>query len=481
MTHRFPQSIISFAVVLLSLSGAPAHGQAPLAPPPAPPKSFILPNSILPSAPAAPPTASAAKLDTTLTAPAKAGGIVEIDRIVAIVNSEAITQNDLNDRFATIVKQLQKQGTKLPPQDELRKQLLDRMINDAVQMQEAKETGIKIDDETLDKTLQRIADENNLSMTEFRRLLEQDGVRWQKFREEIRGEVLMQRLREREVEGNINVTEAEVDTQLALESREATTDQEFRLAHILVLVPEQATSAQIEARRKRALLALAELRKGAEFAQISAQYSDAPDALQGGNLGWRPSGRLPAIFLEALSPLKAGEITDILRSANGFHIVKLLDKRGKDAQPTVQQTRARHILIKSKEGVTDEDAKSRLSRLRERIATGADFAELAKVHSDDPSATKGGDLGWISPGDTVPEFERVMNQLRDNEISMPVQSPFGWHLIQVQERKTEGISEDRKRAVARNAIRARKGEEAYQDWMRQTRDRAFVEMRLEEK
>ena len=191
-----------------------------------------------------------------------------------------------------------------------------------------------------------------------------------------------------------------------------------------MLVPEQATSAQIEARRKRALLALAELRKGAEFAQISAQYSDAPDALQGGNLGWRPSGRLPAIFLEALSPLKAGEITDILRSANGFHIVKLLDKRGKDAQPTIQQTRARHILIKSKEGVTDEDAKSRLSRLRERIATGADFAELAKVHSDDPSATKGGDLGWISPGDTVPEFERVMNQLRDNEISMPVQSPF---------------------------------------------------------
>ena len=175
------------------------------------------------------------------------------------------------------------------------------------------------------------------------------------------------------------------------------------------------------------------------------------------------------------------EITDILRSANGFHIVKLLDKRGKDAQPTIQQTRARHILIKSKEGVTDEDAKSRLSRLRERITTGADFAELAKVHSDDPSATKGGDLGWISPGDTVPEFERVMNQLRDNEISMPVQSPFGWHLIQVQERKTEGLSEDRKRAIARNAIRARKGEEAYQDWMRQTRDRAFVEMRLEEK
>jgi peptidyl-prolyl cis-trans isomerase SurA len=353
------------------------------------------------------------------------------------------------------------------------------MINDQVQLQEAKDTGIRIDDATLDKTLQRIADENSLSMTEFRRLLEQDGVRWQKFREEIRGEVTMQRLREREVEGNVNVTEAEVDTQIALEAREATTDQEFRLAHILVLVPEQATSAQIEARRKRAAQALGELRKGAEFAQISAQFSDAPDALQGGNLGWRPSGRLPALFLEALSPLKAGEVTDILRSANGFHIVKMLDKRGSSNTATIQQTHVRHILIKNKEGVSDEDARERLKRLRERIGAGADFAELARVHSDDPSATKGGDLGWISPGDTVPEFERTMNQLRDNEVSAPVQTQFGWHLIQVTERKTEGVSEDRKRAVARNAIRARKAEEAYQDWMRQTRDRAFVEYRLD--
>lgn len=421
------------------------------------------------------------KLDTTLARASKAGGVAELDRIVAIVNSEVITLNELNDRFNTVVRQLQKQGTKLPPQDEMRKQLLERMINDQVQLQEAKDTGIRVDDATLDKTLQRIADENSLSMTEFRRLLEQDGVRWQKFREEIRGEVTMQRLREREVEGNVNVTEAEVDTQIALEAREATTDQEFRLAHILVLVPEQATSAQIEARRKRAAQALSELRKGAEFAQISAQFSDAPDALQGGNLGWRPSGRLPALFLEALSPLKPGEVTDILRSANGFHIVKMLDKRGSSNTATIQQTRVRHILIKSKEGVSDDDARERLKRLRERIGAGADFAELARVHSDDPSATKGGDLGWISPGDTVPEFERTMNQLRDNEVSAPVQTQFGWHLIQVTERKTEGVSEDRKRAVARNAIRARKAEEAYQDWMRQTRDRAFVEYRLDEK
>jgi len=430
---------------------------------------------------AAPAPASAARLDTRLTAPAKTGGVIELDRIVAVVNNEVITQNDLNERMAVVVKQLQAQSTQLPPQDAMKKQLLERMINDMVQMQEAKETGIRVDDAMLDKTLQRIADENNLSMTAFRSRLETDGIKWQKFREEVRGEVILQRLREREVEGTINVTEAEVDTQISLEAREATTDQEFRLAHILVLVPEQATSAQIEARRKRALLALGELRKGADFAQISAQYSDAPDALQGGNLGWRPSGRLPAIFLEALSPLKAGEVTDILKSANGFHIVKLLDKRGRNVQPSIQQTHARHILIRTKEGVTDTDARERLARLRERIIAGADFAELAKVHSDDPSNAKGGDLGWISPGDTVPEFERTMNQLRDNEISAPIQSPFGWHLVQVIERRTEGVSEDRKRLVARNTIRARKADEAYQDWLRQTRDRAFVEYRLEEK
>ena len=463
MTHRFFRaSLFALAAAAASLAAA----QAPLAAQPANNPLFTPP---------------APKLDTNLATPVKPGGVIELDRIVAVVNNEVITINDLNERVATVVAQLKKQGTALPPIDVLRKQLLDRMVLDLVEIQEAKETGIKVDDGTLDKTLQRIADENSLSMTEFRRLTEQDGIRWSKFREEIRGEVLKTRLREREVGGTINVTDAEIDTQLLLEAREANTDQEYRLAHILVLVPEQATSAQIEIKRKRALQALAELRKGAEFAQISAQFSDAPDALQGGNLGWRPSGRLPAIFLEALSTLKAGEVTDILRSANGFHIVKLLDKRGRSDQPTVQQTRARHILIKQKEGVTDDDARERLSRLRERIVGGADFAELAKVHSDDPSATKGGELGWLSPGDTVPEFERTMNQLRDNEISVPFQSQFGWHLMQVEERRTEGVTEERRRAAARNVIRLRKTDEAVDDWLRQARDRAFVELKLEEK
>jgi peptidyl-prolyl cis-trans isomerase SurA len=438
-------------------------------------RSPIIDNPLIPN------PATQPRLDTRLTPPTRAGGVVQLDRIVAVVNNEVITSAELSDQMAIVARNLQKQGTALPPQDALQKQLLERMINDLIQVQEAKETGIRIDDNTLDKTLQRIADENSVSMTEFRRLLEQDGIQWSKFREDIRNQVTMSRLREREVEGNISVTEAEVDTQISLEAREATTNQEFRLAHILVVVPEQATTAQVETRRKRALQALSELRKGAEFAQVSAQFSEAPDALQGGNLGWREANRLPSIFVEALNSLKPGETSDILRSPNGFHIIKLLDKRGKSATPAIQQTRARHILIRTKDGLSDEEARGRLSRLRERVIGGSDFAELAKVHSEDTSNTKGGDLGWISPGDTVPEFERVMNQLRDNEISAPFQSPFGWHLMQVQERRSEGVSEERKRALARNAIRARKADEAYTDWLRQTRDRAFVEMRLEDK
>ncbi len=410
-----------------------------------------------------------------------ANKILQVDRIVAVVNDEVITQNDLSERLATVIRNLQKQGTTLPPQETLAKQLLERMINDLLQVQLAKETGIKVDDAQLDKTMQRIAEENTLKLPEFRKLLEAEGIKWERFRDDIRNEILTTRLREREVEASIVVTESEVDNQLALEARDSNTDLEFRLAHILVLVPEQATSEQIEVKRKRALQALAELRKGADFAQISATFSDAPDALQGGNLGWRSAGRVPGIFIEAVGQLKPNEVSDILRSANGFHIVKLLEKRGRSAESGVLQAHVRHILLRTKDTLTDAEARERLMRLRERIVSGADFAELAKVHSEDPSASKGGDLGWISPGETVPEFERTINTLRNDEVSQPIQTQFGWHLVQVLERRSETLSEERRRQIARQTIRARKSDEAFQEWLRQTRDRAFVEYRLEEK
>ena len=407
--------------------------------------------------------------------------IVPVDRIVAIVNDEVITQNDLGERVLLVTKQLQRAGGQLPASDVLSRQILERMINDLLQVQLAKETGIKVDDVTLDRTIERIAQENNLPMTDFRAALERDGVKYPRFREDIRSEILLARLREREVDNAVVVTDAEVETEMARQTREASGDSEFNLAHVLVLVPPQATPDQIEQRRRRALLALSELRRGANFAQIAASYSDAPDALQGGTLGWRTSARLPALFLETLEKLQPGDVSDILRSPNGFHIVKLLEKRGKTAPAGVQQTHVRHILLRAREGLSSAEARERLSKMRERIGAGADFAEIAKQQSEDASSSKGGDLGWVAPGDTVQEFERAMNALRDKEVSVPIQTPFGWHLVQVIERRSDELSEDRKKATARAAIRARKADEAYQDWLRQSRDRAFVENRYDER
>jgi peptidyl-prolyl cis-trans isomerase SurA len=399
------------------------------------------------------------------------------------VNDEVITSNDLSQRVDLVTKQLQRQGTQMPTSDVLSRQILERMINDLLQVQLAKETGIKVDDATLDRTIERIAQENNLSMTDFRTTLERDGVKYAKFREDIRQEIVLARLREREVEKDIVVTDAEVETELAREKKESSAEAEYNISHVLVLVPAQATPDQVEQRRRKAMLALSELRRGAPFAQIAATYSDAPDALQGGALGWRSSARLPSLFLDVLNKLKAGEVSDILRSPNGFHIVKLLEKRGKAAAAAggVQQTHVRHILIRAREGMSSSDVRNRLAQLREKIVAGADFAEMAKEQSEDSSAAKGGDLGWVAPGDTVQEFERVMNSLKDKEVSPPVQTPFGWHLVQVLERRSDELSEDRKKAAARNAIRQRKADEAYQDWLRQSRDRAFVENRYDER
>ena len=408
--------------------------------------------------------------------------IVAVDRIVAVVNDEVITHNDLNDRVNLVVRQIQRQGGQLPAADALSRQILERLINDLVQVQLAKETGIKVDDATLDRTIERIAQENNLSVAAFRAARERDGIRDARFREDIRSEILLARLREREIDNQVVVTDAEVDTELARQAREASGDSEYNLAHILVVVAPQSNAQQIEQRRRRALAALSELRKGTNFAQVAATFSDAPDALQGGILGWRATGRLPQQFLAAVTKLQPNEVSDIIRSPNGFHIVKLLEKRGRAATTGgVQQTRVRHILLRAREGLTEAQARQRLQAMRERIVAGADFAEIAKQNSEDASASKGGDLGWIAPGDTVPEFERVMNALKDGEVSEPTQSPFGWHLVQVQERRSEELSADRKKLAARQAIRARKADEAYQDWLRQMRDRAFVENRYDER
>jgi peptidyl-prolyl cis-trans isomerase SurA len=315
----------------------------------------------------------------------------------------------------------------------------------------------------------------------MREVLTRDGVPYAKFRDDVRTEITLARLREREVENKIVVAESEVDNFLTTQQGQTGKPEEYNISHVLVVVPEQASPEQIQSRRERAEQALAQLKTGADFRQVAAAYSDAPDALQGGSLGWREGERLPAIFHDAVKTLKPGEISSVLRSSNGFHILKLNEKRNTEAPLMVQQTHARHILIKTNEIVSESEARSRLRTLKERLDNKADFAELARVHSDDASAARGGDLGWLSPGDTVPEFERAMDGLKPGEISEPVQSPFGWHLIQVLERRNQDMSQERVRLMARQALRARKSDEAYQEWVRQLRDRAYVETRLEER
>jgi peptidyl-prolyl cis-trans isomerase SurA len=405
---------------------------------------------------------------------------VEIDRIVAVVNNAVITEFELKSRVERTLRQIAERKTPAPPRKLLEKQLIERMITEKILMQIAEDTNIRFDGLVLDRAIARIAQGNNLSPEAFRKALERDGVDFNAFREQIRAEMTISRLREREVENRLVVTEAEIDNYLANPSQTASQQDEYRLAHILVLTPEGASPEKLGEIRAKAEKALEELKAGADFAQVSAAYSDAQNALQGGGMGWRAEAQLPSLFSKALANLKPGEVSAVLKSGNGFHILKLLEKRGKDVQLVVKQTRARHILVKTNEVVGDGEARNRLMQLKERIENGGDFAELARLHSDDLSASKGGELGWLNPGDTVPEFERAMDGLKPGEVSAPVQSPFGWHLIQVEERRDQDVTEARKRLEARRAIRERKSEEAFEDWVRQARDRAYVEYRQEE-
>lgn len=405
---------------------------------------------------------------------------IEADRIVAVVNDEAITQYELRSRLLAVERQLRSQGTQLPPRDVLEKQLLERLIVDRIQLQFAKETAARIEDAQLDATLRRIADSNRMSLADFRAALEKDGIAWTKFREEIRDELTITRLREREVENRVSLSEGEIDNYLANPDSTSANEQ-VSLAHILLRLPDQASPDQMLRVRARAEQALAQIKRGDDFAKVAATFSDAADAMNGGAIGMRPLDRLPNLYSDAARNLKPGEVSELLRSPTAFHIIKLIERGGGNALPALRQTRVRHILIKVNELVPEVEALRKAQALKERLDNGADFAELARVNSNDLSAAKGGELGWLYQGDTVPEFERAMDALKINEISPPVLSQFGFHLIQVQERRVEDASPERRRLVARQALRERKAEEAYQDWLRQIRDRAYVEYRLEEK
>jgi peptidyl-prolyl cis-trans isomerase SurA len=432
---------------------------------------------------AAPVQAQADKITPSLSNPAPRPRVELADRIVAVVNDEVITLHELGERVRIVRGQLTRQNVSLPPDEVLTRQVLERMIVDRAQLQFARENAIRVEDAILDRAVARIAEDNRMTMTQFRDVLERDGVPFGKFRDDIRNDILIQRVREREVDSRVVISEGEVDNFIAsADGAKGAAEGEINLGHILVRVPENATPDQLATRRARAEEALGQLRAGTDFGRVAATFSDGPEALSGGALGFRPADRLPQLFVDAVAGVRDGAVSEIFKSPNGFHILKVLERRGTAPKAAVNQTHVRHILVRSNELVSQDQARRRLVDLKERLDNkAADFAELARLHSNDGSAARGGDLGWIYPGDTVPEFEKAMNELKVGEISAPVQSQFGWHLIQVLERRTEDMSQDRLRMAARQSLRERKADEAYQEWLRQLRDRAFVEIRLDDR
>lgn len=407
--------------------------------------------------------------------------VVPLDRVIAVVNDEALTQWDLKEQKRIVLDQLKTSNIPAPPADILEKQALERLITERALTQFAKETGIRVDDTTVERTILRIAEENKLSPDQFRKVLERENITYANYREDVRRQVLMQRLRDREIDSKILVTDAEVDNYLATVASQAGGEREFLLDHIYVTVPEQASPDQIDARRRRAEEALAQVKSGKEFAEVAASFSDAPDATSGGSLGWRTPARLPSIFADPAQKMKKGDVSAVIRSPAGFHIFKVVDARDRDQPTVVDQSHVRHILIKVNETTSEAEGKAKIERLRERIVAGAKFEDLARVNSEDASSAKGGDLGWISPGDTVPEFEKAMDKLAIDELSQAIRTPFGWHLVQVLERRKQDITLERRREQARVALRQRKSDEQFQDFVRQTRDRAYVEYKLDDR
>jgi len=405
---------------------------------------------------------------------------VELDRIVAVVENDIIMQSELESRLRTVVGQMQEQGIQLPPSSVLETQILERMILMKIQLQKAEETGIRVDDETLNRTISNIAAGNNVSLSQFKEILEKDGFSYEQFRENMREEIIISRLRQRQVDNRISITSKEIDNALVNLEFQGKTETEYLLQHILISLPEAPTPDEEEQALLVATKVLEDLETGLNFATMASTVSDGQRALEGGDLGWRKKNEIPTIFSAQVATMEKGDISALIKSSSGFHIVKLADVRSSEKH-MITQTNARHILIKVDELTTADDAWVKLEQLRIRIEGGDDFAKLAKANSDDKlSAAQGGDLGWSSPGRLVPQFEEVMNQLEIGQISQPFETQFGWHILQVLERREFDDTENARREKASETIRRRKSEEAHQNWLRHLRDEAYVEYRLNE-
>ncbi|WP_240702193.1 peptidylprolyl isomerase [Trinickia terrae] len=405
------------------------------------------------------------------------------DSVAAVVNNDVITQRELDERVGLITRRLQQQNAPVPPLQQLRVQVLNQMVLERIQLEKAKEDGIQVGDAQVQTTLQRLAQANNMQLEMYRARLEAEGVPWSVFTRDARTELTLSKLREKEVDSKITVSDAEVANYIASQRGPAAKVQlDLRMEHILVKVPDNAQQADLAAAQTKAQAILQQaMASGAKFESLAKDNSQAADAKNGGDLGFLPPSKLPADFASAASQLRPGQVNpELIRTSDGFEIVKLVDRRagqgGNAADaPKLVQTHVRHILLRVGDGMSEQDARQKLLDIRQQVLAGGDFAKFARSYSQDGSASQGGDLGWISPGETVPDFERAMNNLKDREVSEPVRSEYGYHLIQVLERREAEGSVAQQMDLARQAIGQRKAEQAYADWLRELRDSAYVQ------
>ncbi|AIS96684.1 peptidylprolyl isomerase [Burkholderia thailandensis] len=414
----------------------------------------------------------------------RAQGASLADEVVAVVNNDVITGRELDQRVGLIARRLQQQKAPVPPTDQLRAQVLNQMVLERIQVQRAKDDGIVVDNATVQATLGRLAQANGMPLDQYKARIEAQGVPWDLFVRDARTELMLSKLREKEVDSKITVSDAEVASYIASQrGPNAGAQQDLRLEHIFVKAPTNAPQADIDAAQKKAegLLQQA-LASGTNFERLATSQSEADDAKKGGDLGFKAPSSLPSDVVDAVSKLRPGEVNPtLIRVPDGFEIVRLVDRRASQnpaASPKIVQTHVRHILLRVGEGKSESQARQQLIDIRRQIEAGGDFEKFARTYSQDGSASQGGDLGWISPGETVPEFERAMNALQDGQVSNPVRTEYGYHLIQVLGRRDAEGSVQQQMDIARQAIGQRKAEQAYSDWLRELRDSSYVQIKL---
>jgi peptidyl-prolyl cis-trans isomerase SurA len=410
--------------------------------------------------------------------PAHSETVKPVDEIIAVVDDDIIVRSELESEIIKIVTQLRQQEQRLPPRSVLEKQVLGRLILKKLQLAAAARAGINVSEDIVAQAINNIAQNNNLSLSEFRQTLEQGGISFRTFRKGIQEEIIMQRLQDQEVRRRIRITDQEVDAFIARQASSVGERSAYELQHILIATPEAASPEQMKRARERAESIVASLRNGAEFADIAITESDGRQALEGGDLGWRKANQLPTLFVDLVINMERGEISDPIRTASGYHIIRLNDYKGGDRK-IITQSQVRHILISTNEVTSNSDAKTRLEQLRQRIIGGDDFAALARSHSDDKSsAIKGGDLGWITPGALLPRFEEEIEKLSPGELTEPFRTEFGWHLAQLIERRQHDSTAEIQKAEARKAISNRKTAEEGELYLRRLKDEAYIDIRL---